>query len=50
VLLVAGLVVGWAAWRRFRRQRVMLRETLEELREDLVWLEEWLGHTDRRDA
>ena len=40
---IAGLVAAWRAWRRFRDQRFGLEETLEELREDLVWLEEWIG-------
>lgn len=48
-LMGAGLVgvavlVGWTAWRRFRREVVGLRETLAEFREDLLWLEDW---TDR---
>ena len=43
---VLGLVAGWRAWRRFRKERFGLEETLEELREDLVWLEEWIGRAD----
>jgi hypothetical protein len=39
-LLVLAGAGGWLAWRRFRRQFFGLRETLEELREDLVWLQE----------
>jgi hypothetical protein len=31
---------GYLAWRRFRRRFVGLQETLEELREDMVWLQE----------
>ena len=46
VLLVGGILVGWRAWRRFRREFVGLEETLEELREDLVWLREWTGQSD----
>jgi uncharacterized membrane protein YqjE len=43
VLLAAAVLAGlWARW-RFRRQFVGLEETLEELREDLVWLAEWMG-------
>ncbi|MBN1396239.1 MAG: phage holin family protein [Pirellulales bacterium] len=38
VLLVMSLSGGYCAWRRFRRRFTGLRETLEELREDLVWL------------
>ncbi|MEN6459034.1 MAG: phage holin family protein [Thermoguttaceae bacterium] len=43
-LLLAAAVGVWAAWRRFRRKFVGLRETLEELREDMTWLAE---KTDR---
>jgi len=39
-LLAFALLGGYLAWRRFRRQVVGLQETLEELREDLVWLRE----------
>ncbi len=48
VLLVLGIVLAWFSWRRFRRERVMLRETLEELREDIIWLEEWIGRSKRQ--
>ncbi len=41
-LLVAGAVTGWLAWRHFRRRLVGLDESLEELREDAVWLREWM--------
>jgi hypothetical protein len=45
LMLAGGLLVpagagGWLAWRRFRRRFLGLRETLEELREDVVWLQE----------
>jgi hypothetical protein len=46
-LLVAAVGLGWSACRRFRRHVVALNETLEELREDLVWLEEWSGGRDQ---
>jgi uncharacterized membrane protein YqjE len=39
-LMAFALLGGYLAWRRFRRRMVGLRETLEELREDLVWLRE----------
>ena len=39
-LLTAALGGGFLAWRRFRHRFVGLQETLEELREDLVWLRE----------
>jgi hypothetical protein len=39
-LLMAAIGGGYLAWRRFRRRFVGLQETLEELREDLVWFQE----------
>jgi len=42
-LLLLAVVGGLLAWRRFRRRYSGLEETLEELREDLVWLGEWTG-------
>jgi len=39
-LLLLSLIVGCAAWRRFRRRFLGLRETIEELREDAEWLRE----------
>ncbi len=45
LLIVAG-VGGWLAYRRFRRQFTGLEETIDELREDLVWLREWAGRED----
>jgi len=47
LLLIAAALSGWLAWRRFRLRFVGLEETLEELREDLVWLQEW---TKRREG
>jgi uncharacterized membrane protein len=41
LLLAGAACVGVLAWRRFRREFAGLTETLEEVREDLVWLEEW---------
>lgn len=49
VLLVAGAVTGWLAWRHFRRRLVGLEETLEELREDAVWLREWVRGPEEKD-
>lgn len=48
VLIVFGILLAWYAWRRCRADFVGLEETLEELREDAVWLGEWLGkaHSD----
>lgn len=45
LILAAGLLTlafggGYCAWRRFRRKFLGLRETIEELREDAVWLKE----------
>lgn len=41
VLLAGAILVAWSAWRRFRREFAGLTESVEELREDLVWLREW---------
>jgi LPXTG-motif cell wall-anchored protein len=40
-LLTLGLSAGYLAWRRFRRRFLGLEQTLEELREDALWLREW---------
>lgn len=40
VLLVGAIVSAWWAWRRFQRQFQGCAESLDELREDLVWLGE----------
>ena len=48
-LLLGAILAGWWAWRRFRRQFVGLEETLEELREDLVWLQEWSGRSEEEE-
>ena len=42
-LLIFAAAGGYLAWRRFRRRFVGLEQTIEELREDLVWLGEWTG-------
>ncbi len=44
--LVASLAAAWLAWRRFRRRFVGLQQTAAELRENVVWIEEWLGKKD----
>ncbi len=41
--LIGGAAGGYLAWRRFRRCFVGVQDSLEELREDLVWLKEWAG-------
>jgi hypothetical protein len=40
ILLIVAAALGSLAWRRFRRNFIGLRETLEELREDGVWMRE----------
>jgi uncharacterized membrane protein (DUF485 family) len=40
-LLVFAFLVATLAWRRFRRRFVGLQETMEEVREDGVWLRDW---------
>ena len=47
-LLILAVAGGYLAWRRFRRRFIGLRETLEELREDLLWLREEGGGRGRR--
>jgi hypothetical protein len=37
-LLALALLLSYTSWRRFRRRFVGLQQTLEELREDLLWL------------
>ena len=41
-LFVAGALTAIIAWLSFRRSFVGLTETMEECREDAVWLQEWL--------
>lgn len=52
LLLLAAILLTWWARRRFRREYVGLEESLEELREDLTWLQEWTGRekSDRGDS
>ena len=40
-MLAGGLLAAWWGWRRFRGEFLCLRESLDECREDLVWLREW---------
>jgi uncharacterized membrane protein YqjE len=42
-LLGIGLLVGWAAWRRFRFEFLGLRDSLQEIQEDLIWLRDRFG-------
>ena len=46
-LLLVSVVVADLAWRRFHRNFLGLRETMEELREDMLWLQEHWGTTDK---
>ena len=39
--LLTATVGSFFAWRRFRRNLIGLEETIEELREDMLWLREW---------
>ncbi len=41
LMLAGGLLAAWWSWRRFRGEFHGLRESLDECREDLVWLREW---------
>ena len=51
-LLAGAAAGGWLLWRRFRRRFLGMEQTLEELREDLVWLKEWTrrGKSEDHDA
>jgi hypothetical protein len=42
-LLLGGTAAAYFAWRRFRRTFTGFEQSLAELREDLVWLQEWTG-------
>jgi hypothetical protein len=39
-LLLTAALAAWSRWRRFRQEFVGFEQTLEELREDVVWLRE----------
>jgi uncharacterized membrane protein YqjE len=41
LMLAGGLLAAWLSWRRFRGEFLGLRESLDECREDLIWLREW---------
>jgi hypothetical protein len=47
-LLSVAILGAYAAWRCFRRRFVGLQETLEELREDLLWLQDKSNTSPRR--
>lgn len=42
-LSIGGVTGGYLSWRSFRRRFVGIQQSIEELREDLVWLKEWSG-------
>lgn len=42
-LILIAASGAFFTWRRFRRNLVGLQETIEELREDILWLREWTG-------
>ena len=42
LMLAGGLLAAWLGWRRFRGEFLGLRESLDECREDLLWLREWV--------
>ena len=46
LLFAAGALAGYLAWRRFRHTFTGMEQTMEELREDLVWLAEKAGRSD----
>lgn len=49
LLVATAALIGWLAVRNYRRNFTGLRDTLAELREDLVWLREWSGQADQTD-
>ena len=46
LLALGGAATLWFSWRRFRRDFRGLEESIEELREDLVWVKEWTGKSE----
>src|SRR5687767_9998261 len=46
-LLAVGVATVYFAWLRFRREFLALATTRQELREDLLWLREWLSNSGR---
>ena len=40
VFVAGGVLVAWSAWRRFRQEFLGLRESLQEIQEDLIWFRE----------
>ena len=48
VLFFGAALVVWFARKRFRQQFVGLEQTVEELREDAEWFQEWVGRAEER--
>ena len=50
-LIAGAILIGWTAWRSFRRTCTGFEETLEELHEDVAWIREMTEGrpTDRQD-
>ncbi len=46
-MITLAAVVVWGGWKRFLRKFTGLEQTLEELREDMSWLEEWIGSEEK---
>lgn len=47
IFTIVGAGLIWTGWRTFRRDFAGLRQTLAELREDQIWLEELAAETAR---
>lgn len=47
--LGAAILLAQGTWIRTRRALVALKQTREELAEDLIWLGEWLGRSNGSD-
>ena len=45
LLALGGAGLSWFSWLRFRRDFRGLEQSVEELREDLVWVREWTGQS-----
>ena len=43
LLAMAAATVFWFSWRRFRRDFRGMEQSIEELREDIEWVQEWTG-------
>jgi hypothetical protein len=44
-LVAVAAVFAWLCWRRFRSEFTAFEQTVEELREDVIWLREHFGDT-----